>query len=86
MNITTTIATMTSREIAELTGKRHDHVMRDIEKMLTDLSEDAPSFRGIYFDSMNREQSEYKLDRELTETLLTGYSAVLRRKVISRWR
>ena len=29
---------------------------------------------------------EFLLDRELTETLLTGYSAVLRRKVIARWR
>lgn len=29
--------TMTSREIAELTGKRHDNVMSDIRKMLTEL-------------------------------------------------
>jgi len=88
MNLTTKsqAATMTSREIAELTGKRHFHVTADIEKMLLELSEDATAFRGIYLDSMNRQQTEYHLDRELTETLLTGYSAVLRRKVIARWR
>ena len=28
---------MSSLEIAELTGKRHDHVLADIRKMLTEL-------------------------------------------------
>lgn len=80
------VLTMTSREIAELTGKRHDNVCRDIVSMLTELQEDVLSFEGIYFDGLNRQQTEYRLDRELTETLLTGYSAILRRKVIARWR
>jgi len=75
---------MSSREIAELTGKRHDHVKRDIEKMLTELEKDIPSFGGIYLDSRSREQVEYHLDRELTETLITGYSIKLRHKVILR--
>jgi len=79
------VVTMSSREIADLTGKRHFHVTADIEKMLKELGEDVTDFRGIYFDSMNREQTEYHLDRELTDTLLTGYSARLRRKVIARW-
>lgn len=82
----TQVVTMTSREIAELTGKHHFHVTTDIEKMLLELGEDVTAFRGIYLDSMNRQQTEYRLDRELTETLLTGYSATLRRKVIARWR
>jgi phage regulator Rha-like protein len=78
--------TMSSREIAELTGKRHPDVKRDIEKMLTELSEDVSKFAHIYIDSMNREQSEYLLDRDLTENLLLGYSPVLRRKVLQRMR
>jgi phage antirepressor YoqD-like protein len=77
---------MSSREIAELTGKAHPKVKADIHDMMFDLGEDAAGFSRIYLDSMNREQTEYHLDRELTETLLTGYSAVLRRKVIARWR
>lgn len=84
---TTKIApTMSSREIAVLTEKQHQHVKRDVEKMLVELEEDVSRFGRIYLDSMNREQTEYLLDRELTETLLTGYSALLRRKVIARWR
>lgn len=76
--------TMTSREIAEVTGKRHQHVKRDIEKMLDDLQEDASNFGRIYLDSMNRKQTEYALDREHTECLVTGYSALLRMRVIKR--
>lgn len=78
--------TMSSREIAELTKKQHQHVKRDIEKMLEELGEDASSFGHIYLDSMNRKQTEYLLDRELTETLLLGYSAALRRRVLRRLR
>lgn len=76
---------MSSREISKLTGKQHFHVKRDIEKMLGELAEDVSKFGCIYLDSSNREQTEYMLDRELTDTLLTGYSAVARRKVIARW-
>ena len=77
--------TMTSREIALLTGKEHFNVMRDIRAMFAELKEDALKFEGVYIDGSNRHQTEFVLDRELTETLLTGYSAVLRRKVIARW-
>lgn len=76
--------TMSSREIAELTGKRHDNVMADIRNMLNELEKDPLSFQGIYRDSMNRKQAEYHLDRELTETLITGYSIPLRHRVIKR--
>jgi len=78
--------TMSSREIAELTGKQHQHVKRDIEKMLGDLKEDVSKFGQIYFDSQNRARREYCLDREHTYCLLTGYSAAMRMAVIKRWR
>ena len=66
-------ATMSSREIAELTGKRHDHVMRDIRNMLAELKITDPSFGGSYQDSQNRQQSEYLLDEEHTLCLTSGY-------------
>ncbi|WP_085600392.1 MULTISPECIES: Rha family transcriptional regulator [unclassified Pseudomonas] len=78
--------TMSSREIADLTGKRHPDVKRDIQVMAKDLREDVSSFARIYLDGMNRQQTEYLLDRAHTDCLLTGYSAAMRMAVIKRWR
>lgn len=77
---------MSSREIAELTGKQHKNVKRDIASMLGDLEKDALSFERTYLDGQNRNQTEYLLDREHTDCLLTGYSAPLRMAVVRRWR
>lgn len=76
--------TMSSREIAELTDKRHDHVMRDIRNMLSELKITDPKFGGTYLDGTGRSLPCFHLDRELTETLITGYSIPLRHKVIRR--
>ncbi|MFJ5367533.1 phage antirepressor KilAC domain-containing protein [Pectobacterium punjabense] len=82
----TELLRMTSREIAELTGKEHKNVNVDIRRMLDEMGEDALKFQRIYPDSMNRQQTEYYLDREHTECLITGYSAILRMRVIKRLR
>ena len=78
--------TMSTRVIADLTEKRHDHVKRDVENMLGQLGLDIPKYGGIYFDAQNRQQTEYLLDEELTMTLVTGYNIVLRNRVIKRWK
>lgn len=82
---TATSQTMSSREIAELTGKEHKHVKRDIKKMLLDLDLDESKFGRIYLDSRNRLQEELCLERKLCDCLLTGYSTKARMKVIERW-
>lgn len=76
--------TMSSREIAELTGKEHYNVMRDIRSMLQELGKDAFSFEGIYLDAYGREKPCFNLPRREVEILLTGYSIPLRAKVIDR--
>lgn len=78
--------TMSSREIAVLCEKEHRNVKRDVLKMLRALNLDALSFEHIYLDGIGRSQTEYMLDRDLTETLITGYSVPLRFRVVTRLR
>jgi len=86
MNALTTSMTMTSREIAELTGKELAHVHRDIRAMLDELKKDDPNLDHPHEDKDARGYTTcFHLNRELTETLLTGYSASARIKVIRRW-
>jgi phage antirepressor YoqD-like protein len=77
---------MSSREIADLTGKRHDHVMRDIRRMMAELEITDPTFGGSYQDDTGRALPCFFLDRDLTETLITGYNVKLRHRVIKRLR
>lgn len=81
----TTQLTMSSREIANLTSKRHPDVKRDIEVMVEQLNLDVSKFAHNYFDSMNRQQTEYALDKELTTCLISGYNVQLRMAIIKRW-
>lgn len=85
LNRVETDLTMTSREIAALTGKEHFHVKRDIQQMLNDLQLDESSFGCTYFDGQNRKQTEYLLNEELTLTLVSGYSVQLRNLIVKQW-
>lgn len=75
---------MSSREIAELCEKRHDHVIRDVEKMLATLEIDAPKFGAVYQDSKGETRKEYRLPKDLTLTLVSGYKVELRFKIVKR--
>lgn len=79
--------TMSSREIADLCEKRHTHVLRDIEQMIQDIGE--PKFgladlEAEYLDAQGKPRKEYRLPKDLTVTLITGYRADLRYKVVKR--
>ncbi len=78
-------ATMSSREIAELTGKNHADVMRDIRNMLEKLEVSQSNFAGTYQDAQNKTRECFNLDRYHTEVLVTGYDVKRRAAVIKRW-
>jgi phage antirepressor YoqD-like protein len=83
--VTQNSVTMSSREIAELTGKEHKNVIRDCREMFEALIKDGSDLSHVRSDVDARGYTTcIYLDRELTETLLTGYSIPLRRKVIAR--
>lgn len=77
--------TMSSREVAALTGKQHKDVIRDVRAMRKALEKDGADLRHLreYLDERGY-TSEFRLDRLLTETLLTGYSIALRYRVVTR--
>ena len=79
------ILTMSSREIAELTEKKHSKVLRDIEGMLIELEEDPEAYIHFWTHPQKGQQTEYLLGRYYTFCLLTGVSATHLTRVIERW-
>ena len=78
---------MGSREIAKLTGKRHDNVVRDIRNMLTTLFGEGGvlNFQHMYIHPQNGQSyPEYQLPKDLTITVIAGYSAVMRHRIVTR--
>ena len=81
--------TMSSRDIAELTGKRHADVMRDI-RILMDALEQNAGLRSVcisttYVGENDQSYPQYELDKDTSLTLLLGYDPVARMKVVKRW-
>ena len=87
MNITPGAQTMSSREIAELCDKRHDHVMRDIRDMLVQLhgENDLPKFGGVYRGGNGEDRPCFNLPKRETLILVSGYNLGMRAKIIDRW-
>lgn len=78
-------AAMTTKEIADLTEKRHDHVIRDTENMLNELGEGLPKFGGTYKSTQGKDVKCYILPKDLTLTLVSGYNIKMRKAIINRW-
>ena len=77
--------TMTSLEIAEVTGKQHAHIMRDIRSLL-DQGVNESNFGLVeYKDKKGETRPMYRLTKKGCLILASGYDAVLREKIINRW-
>lgn len=78
--------TMSSLEIAKLTQKKHFHVLRDIENLIGQAAI-SPSKIGLsnYKTDRGKTYPIYNLNFEATMTLITGYDALRRSMVITRW-
>ena len=87
--IVTNPKVMFSTEIADLTGKSHNHVMRDIREIDMQISTSPNldwSIKATEYKAGNGQmQPCYSLDYEATMIVLTGYDVVARAKVIKRW-
>jgi len=83
------VQTMSTREIAETTGKQHAHVMRDVRTMVDVLKQnpelDFVCKTSTYVGSNGQSYEQYEMDKDTCLTLLLGYDPVARLKVIKRW-
>lgn len=77
--------TMSSLEIATLTGKNHFDVLRDIRRMLKEIGVGESKFAFSYKSKQNKEVLYYNLPRDETLCLISGYAAKLRMAIIKRW-
>lgn len=79
--------TITTLEIAELTGKRHDHILRDCDEQLTKIvgAGGMPKFGDTYTHPQNKQTYRmYRLPKREALILVSGYSVELRAKIIDR--
>lgn len=69
-----TTSARSSLLIAEITGKRHDHVIRDIENILGQVGIQAPQFWGAYKTPSGQTSKVYNLPRRECDLLMMTFA------------
>lgn len=77
--------TMSSLQIAEITGKEHKHVMRDVRALLEQGVNESNFGLVEYTDKKGERRPCYELTKKGCLILASGYDAKLREKIIDRW-
>ena len=80
---------MTSMQIAELCGKEHKHVLRDIDETLTQLLD--PDLGSVTIEQKTRKSKRgdvryFDLDENASLLVVSGYNVQLRLRIIKEWR
>ena len=75
---------MTSLQIAEVTGKQHKEVLRDIRNLLAQGVAERNFALGDYKDKNNQSRPMYQLTPKGCLILASGYDVVLREKIIDK--
>lgn len=89
MDLTKKDLVMTSRELAELTGKRHDNVMRDIRKEkekldLANINNELIFELVKYKDVKGELRDEYSLSKDGVMMLAMKYDTITRYKITQK--
>lgn len=81
--------TMSSREIANLCEKRHDHVCRDIDNLNQSYEQmGLPKVGEGYYthsNTGNQQHRQFLLTQEQCVDLITGYNREIRIRINRRW-
>jgi len=78
------VKSMSSLEIAELTGKEHKNVLSDIRNMFDGLGILAANFSAVRI-VRGKEYEVFNLPKRETLILVSGYSVAMRAAIIDRW-
>jgi len=78
---------MGSREIAEMTGKSHAHLLRDIRKMEESwIKINQTNFVLVdYIDGKGEKRPEYLLTKKESLYIATKFNDIARARLINRW-
>lgn len=76
--------TMSSREIAELTGSRHDNVKRSAERLAADHVLTSP-LEGLEFEHRGNTYHEYRFNKRDSLVLVARLSPEFTAAVVDRW-
>jgi len=85
LSVLSNAQTMSSLEIAEMTEKRHDHVLGDIRRILSEVEISSTLFEGVYKDQQLIDRPCFNLPRRECDLVIAGYSAKYRLAIIDRW-